>query len=249
VSITIVCLDCRALAPEIGDGGVIGWPSMDERPVESSDNNWDTFGYPFGYIRKTFLDMGICQDQMERFADFLRQHERHKLATGGDGQFDDPDEQAIADEAREAEFNTEFDGDELIPTNLDSRARNGFIVGHYAVRCSCGATLVAEEPTALRPLPPVTWTADLLERLRDLFEFELSFYRVGDPLLNPNRRTPPSALKQVEWFVAGHLEHGVTGQVIDESAVDSFAPPTRGAELRAEAFGFLRSWFGKNRKS
>jgi hypothetical protein len=91
VACVLVCLDCRAVAPPVGDYGFIGWPSMDEQPTAPSGEAWEWAEFlPFGCIFKTFADVGIATDELEQFAEFLRHHDGHRFGIAADGELQDP---------------------------------------------------------------------------------------------------------------------------------------------------------------
>jgi hypothetical protein len=213
-SCTIVCLDCRKAGPSIGDYGFLGWPSMDERPTEPADEQWEWLARPFGYIRRVFLDMGICTDELEHFAAFMRQHDGHYLGIASEGrlQHDDDNGQEIVS-AIERSHQIE---QPLSYKELQERAVDGFVVGKYSLQCSCGASHLAAPSTILKPLPETLWTPNVLARLRDLLTLETDFWRTTDPLLDPGEAggQPLSDLRQIEAFVTAHLRHGVLARVV-----------------------------------
>ena len=199
-----VCATCKVAGPPIGDFGYLGHPSISTKlPTEKDGDDI----IPFGYAYTRFVDIGILTDELEATAEFLRQHQSHRLLLYADG-FD-----PSVEDADELDRAIDNDGDEPLGyQDFEARARNGFVIGQYVVSCRCGKEL-AVEPTILRPLPDVRWTSTLLERLRELLNIDET-YRLTEPLIDPSARGEQAPLRQIEQFVSRHLSHGVTSRVV-----------------------------------
>jgi hypothetical protein len=73
------------------------------------------------------------------------------------------------------------------------------------------------DPAVVRPLADVRWTSELLDRFRSrILEIDpCNFWRVTSELLDPGMPAcnPVPALRQIDAFLVGHLNHGVTARI------------------------------------
>ncbi|MCP3876665.1 MAG: hypothetical protein GY699_26450 [Desulfobacteraceae bacterium] len=87
ISTTIYCVDCILEAPEIGDQGFIGMPSLDEKIVPKH-KDYDVL-QNFGSIYRALSDINLVTYELESFHRFLKEHEGHSIHQSFEGN-DDP---------------------------------------------------------------------------------------------------------------------------------------------------------------
>jgi outer membrane protein assembly factor BamB len=158
VSASVFCLDCRQFAPRIGDGGAVGFPSLDDVAPVTGDY------VAFGYLQKAFDTIGYKPWEMEAVAAFLNSHRGHEISLfleNEDVRYDswdrDEDEPGpLADVSDATRFVFE-DGD--------------FVNGFYTVTCEkCGESF-RSGPERLRDFAPLALTTPrinmFLERVRE----------------------------------------------------------------------------------
>jgi len=217
--VVIVCLDCAAAMPPMGDYGFLGWPSMDDKPTPTEADGWDWAEFvPFGFLRKTFAEIGISTDEIEQVAEFLRQHNGHRFGISADGQLQD--DSGDDEEGQAAVDRVEEEGG--VPTPLSytprpERAGGRFVLGHYRLACKCGATYESPHADVVRPLPEIVWTPRLLELLKtQILEADCcNFWRLTSDLLDPDAGAIDTAppLRAIAAFVSEHMQHGVTAAI------------------------------------
>jgi hypothetical protein len=146
VSITcaVWCLDCLELAPDVGDGGYLGAPSLE--PIAMCDlglGDMPTFGFLYEPLRALDLQPADLED----FREFLLTHAGHRLRQSAD---EDPPEIAAMDsERRDAQMAAIVDDAEARKTK---RAKDRtFVEATLKVRCDrCKEVCVSDEPDFLR---------------------------------------------------------------------------------------------------
>ena len=193
VNAWVVCRDCGARAPEVGDFGYIGYPSLESRsePVEGI--------HTFGYLYEGFKALRLLTGELEAVRAFLRRHRRHQtdLVLEGD---DDADVESDADQPDERD--AEPDG-----PRLDD--------GFYVLGCACGASCRSTGAVRLRPFSPFRLTARqaALFRERVVEADDEDVYRVVDEILEPAKDP-----RRFDAFLRDHLLHGVTARLDTEDA-------------------------------
>ncbi len=134
VTVTTYCKRCRVAAPEVGDFGFIGSPTLG--PAKRGDVT------PFGTIYAGLAALRLVTPELAGFKAFLDEHGRHPIV-----------QQSDADD--------EEDGDAPSTPRLKPfRFRaTGFVAGFYDLRCGqCDASIRANAD-AIRPFEPFAPTA------------------------------------------------------------------------------------------
>jgi hypothetical protein len=130
----IRCVDCRCVAPDVGDGGYLGCPSIHE-------DEEDSVGPSFGYYFIPLSALGICPLDLQRFSEWLFQHSEHEVHIAGD--LPTPPHLPRGslhwdDEETDAGHTTASQGD----PSLD-----GYVWGRYEIEClSCREAYSSLEP-------------------------------------------------------------------------------------------------------
>jgi HEAT repeat protein len=133
VTVTAYCKRCRIAAPEVGDFGFIGSPTLG--PAKRGDVT------PFGTIYEGLAALRLITPELASFKAFLDEHGKHPLV-----QLSDADEE----------------GEDAAPPKLKAfRFRaSGFVAGFYDLRCGkCDQTFRANAD-AVRPFEPFTPSPD-----------------------------------------------------------------------------------------
>ena len=73
VTFIVYCHGCKVTAPEIGDGGHLGYPSA-VTAVRKKDGLLS-----FGYFYQGFAAMDIRPYELEAFHGFVTEHARHRV--------------------------------------------------------------------------------------------------------------------------------------------------------------------------
>ena len=134
VTYDVRCVDCKCIAPTVGDGGFLGCPSIHE---DDEDSN----GPSFGYYYIPLSGLCICPMDLQRFCDWLFAHGEHEVHMAGDGIATPPHLPPGAlywDDDERASAASELLGD---PSS------DGYTWGRYEIRCrTCGVTYTAKDP-------------------------------------------------------------------------------------------------------
>ncbi len=75
----IFCSDCMVSAPNIGDCGLIGLPSLTAKRNDEWAELFPSYNQSFGYIYKGLKPMKILTKEIEAFHSFLSHHANHKI--------------------------------------------------------------------------------------------------------------------------------------------------------------------------
>jgi hypothetical protein len=81
MDVTTVCVTCGVGAPDLGDGGYIGRPSLEEH----SWNPEEDVAASFGYIHMGLAAIGMVTWEVSRYREFLLAHQGHDLRLSADG--------------------------------------------------------------------------------------------------------------------------------------------------------------------
>jgi hypothetical protein len=95
----VICLDCKAWAPDVGDGGFLGGPAIEVSEQWSSD---DLDMPSFGYFYEALVALAIRPYDLETFRAWLIEHTAHRIAPLWDlddveGSILDPGDQALVE--------------------------------------------------------------------------------------------------------------------------------------------------------
>jgi len=226
VTFDLLCLRCGERAPEIGDFGYIGYPTLSSRKrlFQTPQN--------FGYIYDGLAAVGLLPLEVEAFRVFLQRHRWHRLLPLPG--FDEEDDGSLLAQARmwlsigafvlshpTLVFRRGLDGtmeillgpdeDPLNPFALV--AESDFINAHYRMTCAeCDRSVATENADQLRRFEPRSIT--LAERAR--FERNVlsldsdSIYR-ATPLVDPYGDLAP-----FHDFLEQHSGHVVRADLVPE---------------------------------
>jgi len=111
VSFFTYCIDCSVNAPEIGDAGMMGAPSLE---IVSDQDSF----YTFGWIYDGLKAINLLPYSIESYKSFLETHQGHKIFLGNDHM----------DDEQLPELNYE----KLEHFELDTQ---GFTEGYYEMVC------------------------------------------------------------------------------------------------------------------
>jgi len=190
------CQTCRKDAPDLGDCGFVGFPSLSTQ----AENGEDSL-QPFGYIYEGFLAVGIDPVDMHEFHVFLRAHEGHNLRT-----FSDQDPEAYSEDSDQEDSDSE-DSEE--PEPEDFGMPPGFGIFFYDVHCPrCDESFRTEAEACLREGPGLTLTSDRVA----LFQS-----RVRDTLDDNFYHSEPFGYDDLDSlceFFEQHASHGPTAKLV-----------------------------------
>lgn len=187
-----VCVDCNAEAPEIGDGGVFGEPSLDVRYTE--DEEWGVRSYTFGWLYDGLKRLGIMPHDLEAYAAFLKAHEGHDVRLTTDHDDDEP------------------------PVDWESLERfswpaDGFVTAYFEMEdLGEGSRLRVSTPDLLWPIEPRTLAPEVLDMVfQRLFDDSEATEGIANasPLVQPYE-----GLSEIEDFLEPRRKLGVAVRVI-----------------------------------
>jgi hypothetical protein len=145
------CLTCRRIAPEIGDAGYLGAPTLEVS--ESSTDGWfEPDPIPtFGFFYEGLAAIGLVPYEIALLHEFLHDHAGHRLYIAMDA--DDPEkwpaDVRACEEAGLADGHVE--GQELDRERRRRTATGEFVVGHFELSCApCQAVLRSEAAELLK---------------------------------------------------------------------------------------------------
>lgn len=88
VACSTYCLDCNVRAPEIGDQGMLGQPSlMDEKDY---NEDWGITSYNFGWIYTGLKAISLLPFDVEAYRAFLEAHQGHDILLTTDHDDEEP---------------------------------------------------------------------------------------------------------------------------------------------------------------
>jgi len=184
VTYSLECLNCGVTAPEVGDFGHIGAPTLGTTAKRNALR-------PFGQIYAALEAVGLLTEELESTKAFLGAHKGHRVKLLGDGEAEGDDE----DEG-------DFEGDAGGEGGRQFRWRKGkFVEAFHVIECAkCGESLRSPDSLRLRPFSRKTLTAeDAKSFLAGAGGVDDHVYRVGPPF---------GSLDNLLLFVAKHRAHG-----------------------------------------
>ena len=197
----ITCLDCSAKAPDVGDAGYVGYPSL----ADSVDPA--TGIHTFGHIYRGFRAIRLLPRILEDVYAFLYTHRGHRLDLWIEGDEEDYEDEEATDgrAGHEPSEKAKRGREEPEPPSTGD-----FSSGFYVLKCTCGERCSASAPAAIRSFAPFIVTDAAAQEFHDRVArggIE-DFHRVCDPLLEPE--DDPARFDQFLWH---HVPHGVTAEV------------------------------------
>lgn len=144
IQLGVYCADCKALAPNVGDGGFLGAPVLESRAeAEGGDEPMPSFGYFYEALE----GLGIRPYDLVVLREFLVVHKEHRLRISeGD---DIPSENVHATVKAQDE-------------EKERRTKSGeFRQAVYEIACKkCDESLAAQEPELLQTAEALSPTAE-----------------------------------------------------------------------------------------
>lgn len=193
---SVVCVDCREEAPDVGRNGHIGYPSLDDA------DHVRAYFASFEYIYKGFAAIDALPLELEAFRAFLVTHQHHHVGLFYDG--------------------VEYDDTAPLgaPTEPDTKDRQfvfddrGFVDAFYQITCdTCRAIWCAQYPQLLRNRDRRVLGADQIDaflvRVVGIERRGSNFHKVRGLL---DRRADGG----MRAFVLDHSSHQLTVETIVE---------------------------------
>lgn len=212
VTFGVVCERCGVEAPEVGDFGYIGAPSLELRKRRDGLQS-------FGSIYEGLEAIGVVTQEIEAFKTFLDEHRGHPIALYGDG----------VDVEEELDEDAETEADADTPAPAPARAKpfrftRKFREIFHELHCeTCHETRRSSESAALRPFEPFAVSADRIKHFRERVVRTDSLYRVGG--------FPFDEVAELDEFLGKHQRH----HLIARLAGGKTAPRPKGVAPQARA--------------
>ncbi len=89
VSFTTFCQTCNVVGHEIGDQGMIGFPSLDDK--KHHDDEWGVTKFNFGWIYTGFNAIKLNTYDVEGYKTFLEEHDGHNIILSTGYEDEEPD--------------------------------------------------------------------------------------------------------------------------------------------------------------
>lgn len=222
VTCSFTCVECGEDAPELGDFGYIGYPSLDSGKGDRDIPN-------FGYIYAGLAAVGLVTDEVQAFQAFLVRHRGHQIDSSADGEplFGDDDELEDDDldevEDEDDEGDDELDeGDEEdlgeddedpADDGEDATKRRGgpFLDARYVATCAdCRTSFSTSQEYRFVPFDPrVLATTEIKRFLKQVVEAGPEAMYRAEPLYDGD-------LEGAGKFLRTHARHQVTAQLSPE---------------------------------
>ena len=190
VTANTTCRDCGKGAPEVGDFGYIGYPSL-----STSAEHDDDAPVNFGYLYQGFQAIHLLTADLERMREFLEAHKGHDIHTFIEG------EPAFGDGEEDAEDNADYEEDDFEGA---SQGRNKWLLAHYCLKCSCGADYSSEYSDNFVPFKAVSLDA------KAVAVFLKQVYAEPDAI---HRAEPIGHLDALAKFLKAHKAHKLTASL------------------------------------
>ena len=200
-----VCRDCDAEAPQLGDFGYLGYPSLEERANGSAATT-------FGAIYRGLAAVHLVTEEIDDFRRFLERHAGHRVVTenqeglifGDDGQGGALPSSAVRAGAADSDGD-EDEEDESEGTDEDEDEPEAvFIKSRYRASCRrCGESVATGDLYPLSPFMPAPLSAAAIRAFQDTVMpaietdcYEAAPLYVGD-------------LARLDTFFASHSDHEI----------------------------------------
>ncbi len=156
------CQTCNFQAPELGDGGMMGNPTI----LDEKEEHEDYVQYNFGWIYSGLQAISLLPHEVEAYKAFLEEHNGHKIVLSTDN--DEPD----------------IDWDKLIEFTY---SQNGFVNAIYEIESETGEKFQTGK-YLFKKFAERELTAEniqiIMEKLFDAPSWNDSIYRVA-PSVDP----------------------------------------------------------------
>lgn len=198
VTHSVHCDDCDADAPDVGDMGSIGFPSLSMDPRKKADVPQN-----FGYIYQGFLGVGLLTQELDEFLAFLCDHVGHRLMIleEDDAPYEDHEDDAWYRKARDA-------------ANGPPRPAQGleYHVAKFEAACGrCDEKITSEHVDTVRRGGPHTVSSTAIDEYHDrvIKRLDNDFYR-SEPFNSAD-------LEQLGTFLRRHKAHDPTVAFIPQA--------------------------------
>jgi hypothetical protein len=146
IQLGFACVTCKRLAPNMGDGGFLGAPTLDVSEESRVGAFADEPMPSFGLLHGGLAAVGLLPYDIERNREFLVEHAGHRLSIMGDG--------VDGEDAFEADDDDDSIGEEMDALDAERERRvaaGEFKEAYFAVSCAaCRAELGATEAELLK---------------------------------------------------------------------------------------------------
>lgn len=198
VTARIQCTDCCLDGPEVGDCGVIGYPSAEDTPQSYGRKPGKGIA-SFAYIYEGFRAIGVQTWELEATLAFVRAHASHRMGLYYEGEEYVVHGRPPVSYSRSTE-SSRFEGD-------------GFVHGFYEVACpQCRETFREAWPTRYRPIDGFVLDRAAVRCFQQRVRLvdSGSFHRVAGVL------DPGGGQEQLALFLERHGRHAPVARTVDE---------------------------------
>jgi hypothetical protein len=202
-----VCLDCGVFAPEVGDFGYIGYPSLDtSRGPDCKPPN-------FGYLYEAFAGIQLVTWHLDLLHGFFRSHAGHRLHTFADDEplFGDGGPNAMQPDPGEVAL-LSFGLQEAAWTEA---AAARYPLARFKVQCgSCAAEYLSSASDNLRRFDLVTLTLGYIRQFGERMKGQLDrfIFMKASPL--DGISADFTDLSSLLAFLTDHGAHGLTASMV-----------------------------------
>jgi hypothetical protein len=187
------CVECGEEAPELGDFGYIGYPSLDAAAGQRDVPN-------FGHVYAGLAAVRLVTSEVQDFHDFLARHRGHTIDSSGDGEplFDDGED--LYEEDDEDDDDEEEADDVAAGASADSR----YVASQYSATCAtCRASFTTKVDYPFLPFDRVSLTA------ADIKAFLKQVADVADDAMYRAAPVYDGDLENLAAFLRKHAKHEV----------------------------------------
>jgi hypothetical protein len=191
VRAAVICVTCDMRAPEIGDGGHLGYPSLDDRAIYGELASFEN-------IYQGFAAFGYHPYELEAIRAFLVEHAPHDVGLFLDG----------------VEYTGLLPAPTVTPLKTFEFADDGrFIRAVFELACKRCRKTFSTDVGRVRPLEPRKVTKEDIEEFYDrvLDSDPMNFHRLVG-LFNPDG---PEA-ERLSDFLRRHRKHSLTARTVGE---------------------------------
>jgi hypothetical protein len=217
------CEDCDEKAPELGDSGFMGYPSLDDKVT-------DVDVATFGSIYKALAAVHAITGEVDAFHKFLERHRGHNVVTdtedgpafGGDDDMDEMDELYDDDDFEDEDdtgFEEDFEDDDIEETSdesllhRDNGAVDSYVRAKYQATCTqCNVSFLTKHSEDFVPFDRTTITAKAMKMYqRHVVDvMDESSYR-AEPLYDGD-------LEELALFFEDHRRHEVVVEIVPQNS-------------------------------
>ncbi len=239
---TVTCVKCGIDAPELGDGGYLGTPSVSPDPKSYRHRESDR-DLTFGFFYEPLAAMGLCTDELEAMRLFLDTHRGHDVVLYGEAQDDASLPRGLRSVLKRRAAREEAGEDDPAEGPAAALPAGEFLVGRYGITCSeCRAECEAGEPASLRRFEPHALDPAAVDLMLERWK------RAPDGGWNAGLAPPidpyGAFMRELLEFLGKHREHSQEVRLrVDTArplAPRAAWPRPEGAELRLERIKALK---------